>query len=87
MQAVGRLVKSANGFVADVSSTYVSSMIQDSGRREGMSGDVLGSERLPGNPSDSTWVPIFRLERLPRLLNFGVGRRRQGRRLPWTKMR
>lgn len=89
-EAVGRVAKSANGFVADVSVTYADHVIQQ-GIFRGERFDESLCKRNNVSSADSLdnriWVPVFHLDRLPRLLNQGMGRRKQGRRLPWSKMR
>lgn len=90
MQAVGRVAKSANGFVADVSATYVDHVLQEAINREQQLGESLTRDSIifaGGDIASRTWVPIFHLERLPRLLNNSIGRRRQGRQVPWAKMK
>ncbi|KAL8433349.1 hypothetical protein Efla_001903 [Eimeria flavescens] len=81
IEGVGRLVKSAKGFVADVSLTYVDHVLQEGVKREKLLGEVSDKQDGPGAAdceAHTTWVPVFRLERLPRLLNQGVGRRKRG---------
>ena len=89
MQAVGRIVKSVNGFVADVSTTYADHILQKGKCKEIHSSESLSREcytSASDNGFKESWVPIFHLDQLPRLLSGGTARRRRGR-LPWTRMK
>lgn len=90
MQVVGRVVKSVNGFVADVSTTYADYVVEAAASEDAHSKDFTSGEldsRLNEQRVKEAWVPVFHLEQLPRLLGGGIGRRRHGRRLPWTRMK
>ncbi|KAL8273737.1 hypothetical protein Esti_002337 [Eimeria stiedai] len=90
VEGVGRLVKSAKGFVADVSTTYADHVIQGAIHKEKAFREALDSQDVHDGGStvaSKCWVPVFPLERLPRLLNPGIGRRKRGARLPWSKLR
>ncbi|XP_026189965.1 uncharacterized protein LOC34623539 [Cyclospora cayetanensis] len=82
--AVGRIIKSVNGFVADVSKTYVPHVLHQNIDREN-SNELLASTHA--GDVNGPWVPVFQLDHLPRLLSHGIGRRRKGSKLPWTRMK
>ncbi|KAL8449724.1 hypothetical protein Emed_002979 [Eimeria media] len=89
-EGVGRVVKSANGFVADVSITYADHVIQGAAHKEKAFDETPDNQEIHDGSNigaSRSWVPIFPLERLPRLLNQGMGRRKRAARVPWSKMR
>lgn len=90
LQAVGIISRSKQGFLVDVASVHVDYVLERT-KRMGQNDIIdLGYSSADGGEMDSegrTWVPLFTLDKIPRLYTQNTDKPAFGRKLPWAKMK